>query len=496
MMSMKRIWIGVIGLVVLAAAGWWWMSQGSQAAGEMVIETETVSEGEVRRIVSASGAVRALVTVEVGSQLSGQIEALYVDFNDTVEAGQVIAQLNPETYQTRIREAEANRATAAATLALQRANRLTAEANARSAQQEYDRIQALFDRGISAQAALENALTAHEAAQANLAVSDAQIRNAQAVLAQRDATLEGVQIDLERTTIRAPINGIVVDRAVDEGQTVAASLSAPTLFTIAQDLGQVQIDAQVDEADIGQIAEGQPVSFTVDAYPGLDLTGVVDQIRLAPQTLNNVVTYTVVISAANPGQRLLPGMTANMDIITGERTDVLTVPNSALRFRPSPALESRTRPVEAGGAGGGGRGGAGRGGPGGGRGGNPMGQMADQLELTPDQVERAGAIFRQVFGRMAAAAQAGEAPDREAAQAEIMRELQGVFTPEQMARYRDIQREARETRSVTVWVLEADGMLVERRIRVGINDTQQTEVVGGELEAGDAIITRAREVRE
>ncbi|MFT6461418.1 MAG: HlyD family secretion protein [Maricaulis maris] len=496
MMSMKRIWIGVVGLLVLAAAGWWWMSRGADGAGEIVIETHEVAEGEVRRIVSSSGAVRALVTVEVGSQLSGQIESLYADFNDSVEAGQVIAQLNPETYETRIREAEANRATAAATLALQRANRLTAVANARSAQQEYDRVRALFDRGISAQAALDNALTAQEAAQANLAVSDAQIRNAQAVLAQRDATLEGVQIDLERTTIRAPINGIVVDRAVDEGQTVAASLSAPTLFTIAQDLGQVQIDAQVDEADIGQIAEGQPVSFTVDAYQGLELTGVVEQIRLAPQTLSNVVTYTVVVSAANPGQRLLPGMTANMDIITGERTGVLTVPNSALRFRPSPALESRAQPVEAGGQRGGGPGGrpGGRGGPGGGR--NPMAQMAEQLDLTADQQERAGAIFRQVFGRMAAAAQSGETPDRAAAQAEINRELQGVLTPEQMTRYREIQREMRETRNVTLWVLEADGTLAERRVRVGINDTQQTEVVGGQLQAGDAVITRAREVRE
>jgi HlyD family secretion protein len=490
MMSMKRIWIGVAGLIVLAAAGWWWVSRGGEGAGEIVIETETVAEGEVRRIVSASGAVRALVTVEVGSQLSGQIEALYVDFNDTVEEGQIIAQLNPETYETRIREAEANRATAAANLSLQRANRLTAEANARSAQQEYDRIQALFDRGITAQAALDNAVTAQEAAQASLAVSDAQIRNAQAVLDQREATLEGVRIDLERTTIRAPINGVVVDRAVDQGQTVAASLSAPTLFTIAQDLGQVQIDAQVDEADIGQIAEGQTVAFTVDAYRGLELTGVVDQIRLAPQTLNNVVTYTVVISATNPDQRLLPGMTANMDIITGERTGVLTVPNSALRFRPSPALESRTVPVETGGEGGG------RPGGGGGGRGNPMAQMAERLELTPDQQERAGTIFRSVFGRMAAQAQSGGTFDREAAQAEIAREMQGILTPEQMRLYREMQREARETRPATIWVLEADGTLAERRVRVGINDTQQTEIVGGQLEAGEAVITRAREVRE
>ncbi|MHA6287630.1 efflux RND transporter periplasmic adaptor subunit [Maricaulis sp. CAU 1757] len=482
--------LALAGLVVLVVAAWWMFGRGAGDGGEVVVETETVARGEVRRTVAASGAVRALVTVEVGSQLSGQISELLVDYNDPVEAGQVIAQLDPQSFQIRVREAEASRATAAATLALQRASLARAQANAREAQAELDRVRTLQERGIAAQSALDTAQAGYDAAQADLGVARAQIQNAQAVLQQREATLENARVDLERTTIRAPISGIVVDRAVDAGQTVAASMSAPTLFTIAQDLGQVQIDAQVDEADIGQIHEGQNVRFTVDAFPGVELTGQVEQIRLAPMTLNNVVTYTVVVSAANPGQRLLPGMTANMDIITGERSDVLVVPNGALRFRPSPALAARSRPIEdeAGGA----RGGQG-GGPGGG---GMMGRLIEELELSDSQAEQAQQVLRTVFGQARARAQAGGEFDRDALQADIQRGLQAVLSDQQMQRYREMQREARETRLVTVWVEEADGVLAERRVRVGIGDTQTTEVVGGDLEAGDAVVTRAREVRE
>jgi HlyD family secretion protein len=489
-MLQNRRWIAVVGAIaVLALAGWWFLGRSGAAPQGVQIETAAVTTGEVRRIVAASGAVRALVTVEVGSQLSGQLAEVLVDFNDTVEEGQIIARLDPQTYDTRVREAEASRATALASLALQRATLTRVRANTRTSQLDYDRTLTLSERGNASAAALDNARAALDAALADVTVAQAQIANAEAVLAQRDATLEGARIDLERTTIRSPINGIVVDRAVDEGQTVAASLSAPVLFTIAQDLSQVQIDAQVDEADIGQIAEGQPVGFTVDAYPDMQLSGVVDQIRLSPTALNNVVTYTVVITATNPGQRLLPGMTANMDIVTGERDGVLRVSNAALRFRPSPALEGRTRPVEA--ATPGGRpGGAGGGRP------NPVARLTEQLALTPDQAESAGTVFRTAFGRAQAAAQAGGGFDREAVQAEVDRGLQSVLTPDQMQRYRTLAREAANTRSATVWVQEADGMLAERNVRLGISDSQNTEVVTGDLAEGDLTVTRAREVRE
>jgi len=498
---MKRIIrLALAGVIVAAAAGgWWYFGRGTGvASGDFTIETAAAETGSVRRIVAASGAVRALVTVEVGSQLSGQLSELYVDFNDTVEAGEVIAQIDPQTFEVRVQEAEASRATAAANVQLQRASLQRVEANLRTAELDFQRIETLNARGNASDAALDTARASFEAAQAELNVSRAQIANAQAVLQQREATLAGARIDLERTTIRSPINGIVVDRAVDQGQTVAASLSAPTLFTIAQDLSLVQIDAQVDEADIGQIREGQAVSFTVDAYPGTQLSGEVEQIRLAPTTLQNVVTYTVVISAANPGQRLLPGMTANMDIVTGEATDVLVVRNGALRFRPAPGLADRTLPLAEAGQGGG-RPGAGRpagGRPGGGGRGGPMGQLTEQLDLTADQQERVRGAFRAAFGRAQAAAQAGGGFDREAIQQEVDREMTSILTPEQMTRYREIQREARETRPGSVWVETAEGMLEERRVRLGISDSQNTVVVGGNLEAGDAVVVRAREVRE
>ena len=495
MMFENRRWIFVVAAVaVLGLAGWWMTSRSGNGPQTVQIETSDATTGEVRRIVAASGAVRALVTVEVGSQLSGQLLQVLVDFNDTVEEGQVIARLDPQTYETRVREAEASQATAQASVQLQRATLTRVRANTRTAQLDYDRTLTLSERGNASAAALDNARAALDAALADVTVAQAQIANAEAVLRQRQATLEGSRIDLERTTIRSPINGIVVARAVDEGQTVAASLSAPVLFTIAQDLSQVQIDAQVDEADIGQIQEGQPVTFSVDAYPDNQLDGVVDQIRLAPTALNNVVTYTVVVSAANPGQRLLPGMTANMDIVTGERDGVLRVPNSALRFRPSPALEGRTRPAEDAAAGGGQRPG-GPGGPGGGRP-NPIERMTAELGLTPEQAERAGVVFRAAFGRAQASAQAGGEFDRAAVQTEIERGLQAVLTPEQMQRYRAMAREAQNTRAATVWIQDAEGMLVERRVRLGISDSQNTEVVGGDLADGEAVVTRAREVRE
>ncbi len=489
MLENKRLWAAVAAVIILGAAGWWMFGRSGGGSGEIVIETEVASTGDVRRIVAASGAVRALVTVEVGSQLSGQIAELMADYNDTVEAGQVIARLDPQTYETRVREAEASRATAAASLELQRASLARVQATLREAQLEYDRMATLQARGTVAQSALDTAETALAAAQAELGVARAQITNAQAVLAQRDATLEGARIDLERTTIRAPINGVVVDRAVDVGQTVAASLSAPVLFTIAQDLGQVQIDAQVDEADIGQIQQGQAVRFTVDAHPDTELTGRVEQIRLAPEILNNVVTYTVVVSASNPGQRLLPGMTANMDIITGERTDVLVVGNGALRFRPSPALEGRSRPLEAPSAGGGPQ----RGGP---PGGDPMARMTEQLGLSESQQEQARSVFMQAMGRARAAAQAGGEFDRDGMQADIARGMEAILDADQLERYRTMMREMRETRPATLWVQTADGTLEERRVRLGISDSQTTEVVGGDLEVGEAVVTRAREVRE
>jgi HlyD family secretion protein len=238
-----------------------------------------------------------------------------------------------------VREAEAAVQVAEAGTALQRAAITRAEANLRKAERDHRRAESLQARGTASQATLDAAVAAFEAAEAELAIARAEAANAEATLLQRNAALESARIELDRTYIRSPIDGVVIERSVEVGQTVAASLSAPKLFTIAQDLTRIQIDAQVDEADIGQVTAGNPVTFGVDAFPAESFTGTVEQLRLAPESLQNVVTYTVVIAARNDDGRLLPGMTANVEILTGERRNVRVVPNEALRFRPRGAAE-------------------------------------------------------------------------------------------------------------------------------------------------------------
>ncbi|WP_421785582.1 efflux RND transporter periplasmic adaptor subunit [Hyphobacterium sp.] len=485
---MNRWWIGgAIAVIVLIVAAWYVLGR-SEPAGELTIESEPAEIADIRRSVAATGSVRARVTVEVGSQLSGQIAELNVDFNSPVESGQVIARIDPQTFETRVSEAEAAVATAQAQVSLQQAGLQRVNANLRVAEEEFSRIENLRERGIASDAAFEAAEAALESARSERAVAQAQIQNARATLQQREATLAGARIDLERTVIRSPIDGVVINRAVDIGQTVAASLSAPVLFTIAQDLSVIQIDAQVDESDIGQIRENQRATFSVDAFPGQEYEGRVDQVRLAATNQANVVTYTVVITAENPGQRLLPGMTANIDIVTGQRDDVLTVPNSALRFRPSGALESIAQPAPAPEAGRGQRGG-----PGGRSGGGMMDRLASELDLTDSQRQDAQQAIRTAFSQMQSQMQAGgQRPDRAAMNQLMANALRGVLTPEQMARYREMQAENAESRPASVWIETGDGRLEERRLRIGVGDSRRTEVLAGQLEEGEAVVTRAR----
>ena len=499
MMTSRNMIIAATAVILLAIAGWYIFGRDTADATGYNIETSEAETADIRRSVSASGSVRARVTVEVGSQLSGQLAEIMVDYNSPVEAGQIIARIDPQTFETRVRESEAAVATAQAQIALQRAGLQRVDANLLVAEEDFGRVQSLHERGIASDAALQAAVAQLASARSERSVALAQITNARAALQQREATLEGARIDVERTIIRAPIDGVVIDRVVDVGQTVAASMSAPTLFTIAQDLSVVQIDAQVDESDIGQVRQGQSASFNVDAFPGQSYDGLVDQVRLAATNTANIVTYTVVITADNPGGRLLPGMTANLDIVTGERSGVLSVPNGALRFRPSGELEDRViaaperegargrRGGGPGGPGAGGRGGGGRGGPGGG-----MAQMADQLGMTDDQQEQAQTAMRQAFSQMRAQAEAGGRPDRSAMQSQIAQALTGILTTEQMAQYRQMQAEAAESRPATIYVLAEDGGFQERNVRIGVADSQRTEVLGGQLEAGEPVITRAR----
>lgn len=344
-MTRTRWWLAgvvVIGGVGLAA---WWLQRGGEAPPSY--RTATVERGRLVAAVSSSGTVNPVTQVSVGSQVSGQIKELRADFNTEVKQGQLIARLDPESFEYKVRQASADLESARAAVLNAQANvvavmagvskaRLEADNAQRDAQRKQDLLaqafisQAEHDNARNTAASLAESL---KVAQAQLDVAKAQAVAAQAVVRQREAALSQARVDLERTEIRSPVDGVVIKRSVDVGQTVAASLQAPELFIIARNLQDMQVDASIDEADISRIKLQQPVGFTIDAFPGRSFEGRVNQIRKAAVASQNVVTYIVVVGFANPGGTVLPGMTANVRIVTDTRENVLKLPNAALRVR-------------------------------------------------------------------------------------------------------------------------------------------------------------------
>ncbi|MFC4171796.1 efflux RND transporter periplasmic adaptor subunit [Microvirga sp. GCM10011540] len=393
---MRRVWFWVIGVLAVAgAAGFFvWKPAGGNAS-DVAYRLAAADRGTVVASVRATGTLNPVTTVLVGSQLSGQVVEILADYNTSVKEGQVVARLNAEQIESRrdaaqadLAQARADRETKGAQVdkarsALQRseaialdlaAQRDRARVQLAEAERNLERQKTLSARAVGTQSALEQAQTQVEIQKAALASAEAQIasnkaeatglradialaeaglKSADAVILQRQAKLKDIEIDLGRTDIRSPVDGVVVKRDIELGQTVAASLSAPTLFTIAQDLREIDIHANIDEADVGRLKPDQAVSFTVNAYPNRTFEGTVRMVRLGSQTVQNVVTYTAVIGVDNRDLALLPGMTANLQIVTDEREDVLRVPNAALRFRPAvtPASTGRRGAAEAGTAG-------------------------------------------------------------------------------------------------------------------------------------------------
>ncbi|MBI3625041.1 MAG: efflux RND transporter periplasmic adaptor subunit [Candidatus Rokubacteria bacterium] len=373
---MRRRLLTLFVIVVLAVGvtAAWFYAQGRGAIPRY--RFAKVEKGPLTATVSATGNLNAVITVQVGSQVSGQINQLLADFNSQVKKGQLIARIDPDSFEAKVNQAKADLENAQAAVLNQTANVERARAdveNARAAlasaqaqtakaqvalldaKRDFDRKSELLKKELIAQsdmdtsqatrdsaaAQLESARHQEQAlasqirsAEAQLKVAEAQLKAAQAQVRLKKAALDQAQVDLDHTYIRAPVDGVVVSRNVDVGQTVAASLQAPTLFTIAQDLTQMQVDTNVDEADVGRIGLGQPATFTVDSFPGRTFSGEVVQIRKAPQVVQNVVTYDVVVSAQNKELKLLPGMTANVRIVVDQKPSVLKVPNAALRFRP------------------------------------------------------------------------------------------------------------------------------------------------------------------
>ena len=318
---------GTLVLVAVAAAVLFEALRPHQVkASVFKFETATVSRGPLQARVTASGTLSALVTVQVGSQISGRIQWLGADYNTVVRKGQVVARIDPSLYAAAVEQARAKVQTAVA-------NRQLAESQLTNVRIQAERNRALRKESLVSQSALDDSET-------SLRVAQAQARASAAQEADARATLHQAEINLAYTTIVSPIDGVVISRNVDVGQTVAATLQSPTLFLVAQDLREMEVDTNVAEADVGRIAAGMAASFTVDAYPAETFRGTIREVRNAPQTVQNVVTYDAVIDVDNPELKLKPGMTANVTVVYADRADVLRVPNAAVRFRAPPAMVS------------------------------------------------------------------------------------------------------------------------------------------------------------
>jgi HlyD family secretion protein len=527
---MKRVLSILIVAAVLGGGVWAYLY--AQARGNAPkFRTAKAERGPLTAAISATGNLNAVTTVQVGSQVSGQIKELLVDFNSIVKRGQIIARIDPQIFEAQVQQAAADVATARAAVlnqtatvekaradvenaraALAQAKAQTSKADVMQADAKriFDRSAELFRRELVAQAdrdtaqanydsavaqsqaarATEQSLAAAiKSAEAQLRVQEAALQSAQAQVDQKQAALAQARTNLNYTTIRAPVDGVVVSRAVDVGQTVAASLQAPTLFTIAQDLTKMQVETSVDEADIGRVKLEDRATFTVDAFAGQLFSGVVTQIRKAPQVVQNVVTYTVVISVANPGERLLPGMTANVKLIYEHKPTVLKIPNAALRFRPAgvdaPASEPGVGAATPSGA----AFGAGRPSP---------DEMRDRLVkglgLSEEQQQKLDPIFRDMREQMAALQDVPE-NNRQQRMRKILGDMRvrirEILTPTQQLKFDATASARARTDGGTagrVFIVGHDGRPKPVPLTLGISDGTSTEVLRGEMTEGQEVI--------
>ena len=385
--------------------------------GGPTYETAPVTRGRIASVVTASGTLSPLVTVQVGSQVSGRIQWLGADFNSRVTKDQVIAKIDPSLFESALEQARANEQAAIAAVA-------GAEATLADAKRQNERNQALAEKKLVAQADADTALAKMQSAAADLDAAKARV-------AQMKAARVQAQTNLDYTIIRSPINGVVISRDVDVGQTVAASLQAPTIFQLAEDLAKMQVDTSVAESDVGRLTQGMPVQFTVDAYPGEKFAGTVKEVRYSPKTVQNVVTYDAVVLVDNSGLKLRPGMTADVSFVVEELPDTLMVPNPALRFRPPGAATPA---------------------------GGPPGANAGD-------------------GARAGGPRAGGAPAAQASAGASQAPGAGQDGPRRPRR--------------VVWVLADDGSLKPVQVQVGPSDGKNTAIVGGDLAEGDKVVTGA-----
>jgi HlyD family secretion protein len=467
----------IVLLALLAGALWWWTANRQGAAP--AYRLAKIERGPIAATIASTGTVNPVTSVQVGTQVSGQIRELYVDFNSPVKKGDLIARIDPETFEYRVRQAQADVEAARSSVGRAQVSLINAE-------RDLKRTRELVERNFVSPAELDRAQSTYD-------LAAAEVRTAQAVVAQRNAQLATARVDLSRTEIRAPVDGVVIKRSVDVGQTVAASLQAPELFVIARDLSDMQVDTSIDEADIGRVRVGQRATFSVDAFPGRQFSGEVRSVRKAAQMVQNVVTYIAIISARNERGDLLPGMTANVRIVTEARDAVLKVPNAALRFRPP----GETAPLDKGGERAPRGSDAAKAGAGGAQAAQLRERLVTELKLTPEQQARLDPVFADVRTQ---SMNLRELPERERAKAgatmraEMRTRIEAVLNDEQRERYAQIVAET-AGRPITgqftpgrVYTL-VDGRPRAIDVRVGISDGTMSEVVGdGVAEGMDVIV--------
>lgn len=486
--------LGIAVAAILGGGAWWWTARQSGAA-ESAYRTATIERGDIRVAISATGTLSAISTVTVGSQISGQVTDVLVDYNSEVKKGEVLARIDPSTYEAQIEQGNAQIANAQASLK-------QAQATLANAELDYARKADLGRQKLVAQSDVDLARAARDQARA-------QVNAAQASIRQQTASTQTTRVNLDRTVIRSPVDGVVLTRTIEPGQTVAASLQAPELFTIAEDLSKMKIELAVDEADIGQVKVGQAVSFTVDAFADRQFRGQVQQVRLSATTTSNVVTYPVVVSVDNSDGTLLPGLTVNAEIEVSKRDDILKVSNAALRYKPTGEAANATAAAQAP------QGGQGRGGGIG----EDLARVAGTLQLKPDQQAAFDAALTALrerqAARMAQAQQrsgasmfgAGPRPGGNAgggggAMQAQMRQRMAERMQQDFAPFRATLDDTQKQR----WDAELRGLLGAKRapiytlvngkpemvqVRIGASDGTSTEVSGA-VKEGDVVVVGER----
>ena len=488
------ILVAAVVAIAVAASAWFWWRESRAASAYSAWRTVKVERGDIRVAISATGTLSAISTVTVGSQISGQVTDVLVDYNSEVKKGEVLARIDPSTYEAQIEQGNAQIANAQASLK-------QAQATLANAELDYTRKADLGRQKLVAQSDVDLARAARDQARA-------QVNAAQASIRQQTASTQTTRVNLDRTVIRSPVDGVVLTRTIEPGQTVAASLQAPELFTIAEDLSKMKIELAVDEADIGQVKVGQAVSFTVDAFADRQFRGQVQQVRLSATTTSNVVTYPVVVSVDNSDGTLLPGLTVNAEIEVSKRDDILKVSNAALRYKPTGEAATAAAAAQAP------QGGQNRGGGIG----DDLARVAGSLQLKPDQQAAFDAALTALRERQAARmAQAqqrgasmfggaprpgGNAGGGSGAMQAQMRQRMAERMQQDFAPFRATLDDTQKQR----WDAELRALLGAKRapiytlvngkpemvqVRIGASDGTSTEVSGA-VKEGDVVVVGER----